>query len=121
MFRSFVTAIIDVNTQAGNDTLTVDVSGGDCIPDLGLYVHYSGGLPATGSGDKLVITGNGQGTVTYFYDNANDGSVEMSNFGNVTYSALEPITNTGTATDILSICRQGWGQTRSRCPTTARL
>src|SRR6185295_14730779 len=31
----------------------------------------------------------------------NYGSVEISNFGNVVYTGLEPITNTGTATDII--------------------
>ena len=54
-----------VNTLGGNDTLTVDVSGGDCIPGDGVF--YNGG-PQTGTpGDKLAITGNGQGTVIYNY------------------------------------------------------
>ena len=62
---------------------------------------YNGGDPTTGPGDKLFITGGSQGTVTYHYTNAHDGSIAMSNVGTVTYTGLEPISNTGTATDVI--------------------
>ena len=48
-----------------------------------------------------MITGGSQGTVTYNYANAHDGCVVMSNFGTVTYTGLEPIINSGNATDVI--------------------
>jgi hypothetical protein len=87
---------IQVNTLAGNDTLTLNLASGDFIPSGNLA--YAGGAQTTT--DKLVITGGAQGTVVYNYTNANDGSVVMQNFGTVSYTGLEPLTNTGTATDI---------------------
>jgi hypothetical protein len=90
---------IQVNTLGANDTLTLALAGGDFIPAGGL--SYAGGTQTSVPGDKLVITGGAQGTVTYNYTNANDGSIVMSNFGTVTYTGLEPITNTGTAADVI--------------------
>jgi CSLREA domain-containing protein len=94
---SSVTGNIQVDTLGGNDTLTLDLSGGDCIPSGG--VSYSGGTQTTS--DRLIISGGAQGTVTYNYTNANDGNIVMSAFGTVTYTGLEPITNSGTASDII--------------------
>jgi CSLREA domain-containing protein len=94
-----VTGNIQVNTLAGNDILTLDLSGGDFIPNAGLT--FNGGNPTTGPGDKLILTGGSQGTVTYNYTNAHDGSILMESFGTVNYTGLEPITNSGTATDIV--------------------
>ena len=42
-----ITGSIQVNTLGGNDSLTVDLSGGDCIPDGGL--SYDGGAQTTGT------------------------------------------------------------------------
>lgn len=50
----------------------------------------------------MTIGGGSQGTVTYGYGPMNgDGTVNMSNFGLVTYTGLEPITNSGTSTDVI--------------------
>jgi len=90
---------IVVDAAGGADTLTVDLSGGDAIPTGGITFH--GGDPIGGPGDALVITGGDQGTVTYNYTNAHDGSVVLSNYGTITYTGLEPITNSGTASDVI--------------------
>ncbi len=94
-----ITSSIQVNTLGGNDSLTLALGGGNFFPPGG--VSYVGGDPTTGPGDKLFITGGSQGTVTYHYTNAHDGSVVMSNVGAVTYTGLEPISNTGTAADVI--------------------
>jgi CSLREA domain-containing protein len=94
-----ITGSIQVHALAGSDSLTLALGGGNFFPPGG--VAYHGGDPTTGPGDKLFITGGSQGTVTYHYTNANDGSIAMSNVGTVTYSGLEPIINTGTATDVI--------------------
>ncbi|MFL5328733.1 MAG: beta strand repeat-containing protein [Gemmataceae bacterium] len=94
-----VTGYIWFTGQAGNDTFTLDLTGGNIFPTGG--IKYDGGNPTTGPGDQLVISGGSQATVTYSYTNAHDGSVAMSAFGTVSYTGLEPIKNTGTATDIV--------------------
>ncbi len=80
----------------GDDVVSIDLSGGDPIPVGGLSV--GGG---DGGHDTLRILGGVQGLVTYSYSTAHDGSVALSNFGVVTYSGLEPITNTGAASDVV--------------------
>ena len=69
-----------------------------CWPGSTGGVTFNGG--AAGD-DRLAITGGSQGAVTYNYTNSNDGSVVMSNFGTLNYTGLEPITNTGTATNVV--------------------
>ncbi len=94
-----ITGNIQIATLAGNDTLTLNLASGDFIPAGG--VNFAGGDPVGAPGDALIINGGAQGTVTYNYTNATDGSIVMSNFGTVTYTGLDPVTNTGTATDII--------------------
>ena len=47
--------------------------------------------------------GGNQGNVTYSYSDSapGDGSVEMSAFGTITYTGLEPVTNDGTADNVV--------------------
>ncbi|WP_254509590.1 autotransporter-associated beta strand repeat-containing protein [Anatilimnocola floriformis] len=92
------TSPLVINGSAGNDTLTVDLTGGNPIPTGGLT--FNGGGPTTGPGDKLAIVGGNQGNVTYNYTNASDGSVVMQNFGTINYTGLEPISNSGTAANV---------------------
>jgi murein DD-endopeptidase MepM/ murein hydrolase activator NlpD len=90
-----------LDTRNGNDSLTIDLSSGNPIPAGG--INFLGGNPTTAPGDKLTITGGNQGTVTYNYFNtsSHDGNIVMSNYGTVYYAGLEPIINSGTATDII--------------------
>ena len=84
-----------LNTANGDDSLSIDFAGGNPIPSGG--VTFIGG----NNTDELVITGGVQGTVTYNYTNATDGSIVMSNFGTVNYTGLEPISNRGAASDVI--------------------
>jgi CSLREA domain-containing protein len=95
-----ITGHIQVDGAGGNDTLTLALGNGNFIPQPGGLI-YNGGDPTSAPGDQLIITGGNQGTVTYTYTNAHDGSILMSNIGMVTYTGLEPISNTGTATDVI--------------------
>ncbi len=90
-----------VNGDDGNDTLTLNLgTGGDLIPAGGFT--FNGGAPAAPSvGDALVISGGSQGAVTYNYTSPSDGGIVMSVYGTVLYTGLEPITNTGSATDVV--------------------
>jgi hypothetical protein len=90
---------LTVNSLAGKDTLNLDLSAGDVIPAGGLT--FNGGDPTTAPGDTLNILGGVQGTVTYSYTNGHDGKIEMSNFGTVNYTGLEPINNTGSVTSLI--------------------
>lgn len=93
-----VTSLI-VNTGAGNDSLTVDLTTGDANPSGGITFNGGGqiGIP----GDSLAIVGGNQGNVTYNYSSAHNGSIELQNFGTVNYTGLEPISNTGTSANVV--------------------
>ncbi len=88
---------LTINGAAGeDDTVTVDLSANELLPAGG--ITFNGGA---GGNDELVITGGTQGNVTYTYNNANDGSVAMTAYGTVNYTGLEPVTNDGTADNII--------------------
>ncbi|MBL9154410.1 MAG: VCBS repeat-containing protein, partial [Verrucomicrobiales bacterium] len=83
-----VTGDIIVNGNGGDDTLTVDLTGG-LIPR---NIVFNGG---TGGDDALVISdtsGRTYGSYTHSADNANDGNIEIDGL-TVTYTGLEPITD----------------------------
>ena len=101
---------VTIEGTSGNDTLTVDLSGGNLFPFTGGGLIFHGNDPTSGPGDKLVITGGtNQGTTTYNYTSAHDGSVGMSNFFTVNYTGLEPITNDGTASNVVFNLPDGSG------------
>jgi autotransporter-associated beta strand protein len=87
-----------LESRQGRDTLTIDLSSGNPLPPGG--VSYVGGDPTNAPGDALLIAGGNQGVVTYDYASSHDGSIEMSNFGAVHYFGLEPVTNSGAASDV---------------------
>ncbi|QDU31658.1 Hemolysin, chromosomal [Anatilimnocola aggregata] len=95
---SAITGSIQITTQAGNDLVTLDLTGGDFIPAAGL--SFDGGDPTTGTGDQLAIVGEDQGDVVYNHTTASSGNIVLQNFGTITYSGLEPISNSGTAANV---------------------
>ena len=93
-----ITGPLTILAGDGNDTLTVDFSGGDPVPSEG--VTYHGGDQSGPPGDALIITGNAspfanqvftftgkdsQGVGTGF-----DGHVELDG-SVITFTGLEPI------------------------------
>jgi len=93
-----ITGNIQVDTLGGDDTLILDLAGGDFIVAGGL--SYTGGANG-GTGDFLIVNNGAQGTVTYGYTSPSSGSVAMSAFGTVSYTGLETTTNAGDATDVI--------------------
>jgi hypothetical protein len=83
---------LNIELHGGADTLTLDLSSGDVIPPLD--VTYDGG----DGNDSLILAGGDQGTVLYDYTGWKTGSVQVQNFGTVTYVDLDALQNTGTST-----------------------
>jgi autotransporter-associated beta strand protein len=89
-----VTAVV-YSGGADNDTLILDFSGGPLIPPGGLT--YNGGA---GGSDSLSLTGGSFTRTTYSFANANEGTIDLDGVG-ITFTGLEPISNNGTATDVI--------------------
>ncbi|MCO6454551.1 MAG: autotransporter-associated beta strand repeat-containing protein [Pirellulaceae bacterium] len=87
-----------VNTLGGDDTLTVSYALGN----FGVPLSYNGGTQNTmPNGDTLVLAGGGLFALAiYNFANANDGTVQVSGNGLLTYTGLEPISSTITASDV---------------------
>ena len=91
-----ITGNIQFNTLAGDDTLTVNFSGGN----FSNAIVFTGGANAA-TGDKLSLTGGGTfATAVFNYTNANDGSVDIAGNPTISYTGLEPITSTISATAV---------------------
>ena len=91
------------NGTGGDDTFQVDFTGGNPVPAGGITVNGAG---QSGSGDtlELVNVPISFTTHTYNYTNANDGNVVLNNGSadfTINYTGLEPVTNDGTADDII--------------------
>jgi hypothetical protein len=96
-----LTAQIIVDARGGNDTLTIDFSGGNPLPSGG--VSYDGG---TGGHDTLILTGGLFDTITHTLFSASDGSVSLDPDGPggaaasaIRYTGLEPISDNLDAAD----------------------
>ena len=73
-------------TLGGDDTFTVDFSGGN----FNVPINYEGGSQT--GGDILALAGGGTfDNVTHNFTNKNDGSVSVSGNGLISYTGLEPI------------------------------
>ena len=71
-------------------------------PAGGAFAPTGGILFEGGSGsDSLVLNGGTVNTLGFSHTNANDGFVDYEGSRVITFTGLEPLTNTGTATDIV--------------------
>lgn len=89
-----ITGNIQVDTLAGDDWLTVDFVTGNPLPAGGLV--YSGG---TGSADRLILQSGTTSSVVHTIVSGTAGSISLSGAlaGTITYTDVEPITDTVTA------------------------
>ena len=83
---ALITGNIQVNTLAGNDSLTVDYSGGT-IP---YAILYNGGAGT----NTLTLKGDTAGTVTESDTGSAAGSIATASEGTVTYSNVQTVSDT---------------------------
>jgi len=88
---------LTINGLGGDDSLTIDFDNGDPIPSGGL--SYNGGTNGAG-GDSLSLTNGSFGTTTYDFTNSSSGTIALDG-SLVSYTGLEPITSTITATTVV--------------------
>ncbi len=89
---ALVTGQININTQAGDDTFTVDFSKGN----IKVPVYYNGGSQNTSSGDDMVLVSSDiiiYDKVEHTFINDHDGYVDVSDNSTINYTGLEPITD----------------------------
>ena len=92
---SLVSGWLVLNTAGGNDSIEIDLAGGNLIP--------SSGISITGGGDEsdeLRIVGGTQGNVTYSDTDGSNGQIQMTNLGQISYSGISAVTNTGEASNV---------------------
>lgn len=107
---------IIVNTLGGDDSLTVEYSLGN----FSKLIYYDGGSQF-GAGDSLALAGGTFANATYTYSNENDGSIDVTGNSLISYTELEPITSSITATNVtlnygatgetITVTNAGGGQT----------
>ncbi|ADB17518.1 autotransporter-associated beta strand repeat protein [Pirellula staleyi DSM 6068] len=87
---------ITINGSTDDDTLIVDLGGGDVIPLSN--IKFNAGV---GGNDVLTLNGgaNTFGTVTHTFVSATDGSVAITGLGLINYTGLDPINDNLSATD----------------------
>ncbi len=83
-------AFVLVDGSGADDSLTVDLSGGNPIPGGGVTFNGKG---ETSIGDTLSVTGATVNAVTHDFTNASDGTIdiEIVNTSTISYTGLEPI------------------------------
>jgi hypothetical protein len=90
-----VTSLV-INGFGGNDSLTVDYTGGA----LPATIEFNGG---TGGTDSLAVLGGSTTTQSFNFTNENDGSVVLAGAiaGTINYTGLEPVSSTINATNVV--------------------
>ncbi|QDT41467.1 hypothetical protein Pan241w_15280 [Gimesia alba] len=87
-----------INGEDGqNDTLTIDMTGIDHTTPL--QIEFNGGAAGF---DTLELVNGSLTSMEYFFVNNSDGSIQLNGSGVdfITYTGLEPISSTVTATDV---------------------
>jgi hypothetical protein len=100
--RINITAItggdIIVGTQGGDDSLTVDFSGGDFLAANNLTLTYQGGETSeTATGDSLTVSGGTFNNITYNATGIEAGNFEFNGNQTIAFTGLEPVTITSVA------------------------
>ncbi len=91
-----VTGDININTLNGDDSLNVDLDGGD-FEDT---INYNGGNQNTSPGDSMLLSSAGMYTnVTHNFINESDGFVDVTGNNTINYTGLEPILDNLNAAD----------------------
>jgi Ca2+-binding RTX toxin-like protein len=110
-FRRSISSVttITINGLGGDDTVSVNFVNGNPVPAVNPLITPSGGITINGgAGGTDTVTLDNVGatftTHTYDYTNANDGVITLNDGTDdttINFIGLEPITNDGTATDII--------------------
>jgi len=110
-FRRSISSVttITINGLDGDDTVSVNFANGNPVPPVNPLITPSGGITINGgaAGNDTVTLDNVGATFTthtYDYTNANDGTITLNDGVDdttINFTGLEPITNDGTATDII--------------------
>ncbi len=89
-------ASLTVNGSGDDDSLLVDLTGGDAIPTGG--VTFNGGGQQTPDGDDLSVLGTGSQSAVYTPDATTNGNGVITIDGApITFTGLEPVTLTSMA------------------------
>ncbi len=82
---------LTINGHQGDDSLTIDYTNGDPVPDGG--IHFDGGDQASTPGDQLTVIGNGNNHGWYLPSSmtTGDGTIDIDG-DTITFTGLEPVT-----------------------------
>ena len=111
-FRRSISSVTTITINGGDndsDTISVNFANGNPVPPVNPLITPSGGITINGgaAGNDTVTLDNVGATFTthtYDYTNANDGTITLNDGSadtTINFTGLEPITNDGTATDII--------------------
>jgi len=92
---------ITIDTLGGDDSLSVDFAGGNFTTPVTLIEYLGGSQNTSPNGDTLTLAGGTFTEATLGFDNARDGSVTITGNALITYTGLEPITSSITATNVV--------------------
>jgi hypothetical protein len=96
-----ITGALTLGALAGDDSLVVDLAGGNAIPSGGLAFH--GGTQATASGDRLTVQGGSFTTLVYAATALGGGALTFTGTsfgGQILFTGLEPVTVTSTVENV---------------------
>ena len=111
-FRRSISSVTSITINGGDndsDTISINFINGNPVPPVNPLITPSGGITINGgaAGNDTLTLDNVGATFTrhtYDYTNANDGAITLNDGADdttINFTGLEPITNDGTATDII--------------------